>query len=617
MGRTSIFLVLCSLVVLINGDCYSQNPAGSINRLNEQNTNRNNPDRLFDSQNNGKGGYAWGPSRYFYEGSLLRIEWTTQHGCNNPKLCCNTVLQYMCQDKTNEDPLAAIRDGAIQDPANTDTIPTDPTEAGSKTASGDFVYGMHESLAYYQNCVNRQRNKGLFAADQNINRQGAIGTRQNPGGGRRGLECPEERDYWPYWHDSPWRDIAVLTDVPNQACDWFKSHSQNTMSRNKCVVPTGTLTGQGQLPNNKADCLQAQGKWEKVASHGIDPPDCFRSFDNLDNYLGNAVGDQHGGLTNFYDWIIPKEAGKKCVFRIRYNISSTDIGQGTYRCQQWFGDFIDSRKNGDASPVTGNPTITIDGSPLRLAVDTTQFGRTFQDRSHMFYIKERPSSVPSAARIYNMNTRGKRGNIVQVYPATEYDFVPTNLVVHQNDYVHYQFTGSIYNPQGNAGEGRAGTDASNIVQLESLDHSHPASPQWLKKNTALFRSSSVRRRMASLDQTDCKQLAPGQERLDQDDPDNCMKLNKPGSEYFDGGLYQAKDTGNFYVMSTRNNNFTNRGQKASISVVPLLPIWAIVLIAIGGAFFLAAFVVAGLTFYSKTHPHSSIAQRYTALVSKI
>jgi hypothetical protein len=39
---------------------YLHMPRGSNNRVNEQNTNRNNNNRLFDSQNNNKGGYSVG-----------------------------------------------------------------------------------------------------------------------------------------------------------------------------------------------------------------------------------------------------------------------------------------------------------------------------------------------------------------------------------------------------------------------------------------------------------------------------------------------------------------------------------------------------------------------------
>lgn len=58
-------------------------------------------------------------------------------------------------------------------------------------------------------------------------------------------------------------------------------------------------------------------------------------------------------------------------------------------------------------------------------------------RSHRFEIKERPSKLKDK-KITNLNVRGKRGNIVQVYPGVEYDFVPNKMETFVGAYVHFQ-----------------------------------------------------------------------------------------------------------------------------------------------------------------------------------
>ena len=67
MQRLLLSLALVSALGLASADVYMHSMRGPNNRLNEQNVNRNNNNRLWDSQNNNKGGYSIGIDDDDYE----------------------------------------------------------------------------------------------------------------------------------------------------------------------------------------------------------------------------------------------------------------------------------------------------------------------------------------------------------------------------------------------------------------------------------------------------------------------------------------------------------------------------------------------------------------------
>jgi hypothetical protein len=512
---------------------------------------------------------------------------------------------------TDDDPLSLIRDGTT-----TNTIPA------TTTGAADPQYGMHENLQNYLNCNTRDRNMGLYIADRatqgglNTNRRSAIYTRQNNNGNRNGLECAEERDYYPYWHPSPWKDVAILTSQ-KKFCDFYQSNSQNVKEKGYCGDKTNL--GIQQQPNNQNDCENAGFDWIEQPSWGLNAPECDQVPWSRENQLGNGVT----GFANMYNWTMPKGVEPcvatdncVCVLRLRYNISTVEDGYPNMdRPDTGFIDYSNNDKNSvqfqDPIITLSNDTSSGMTTELAIASDTTQFGRTFQDRSHTWVLKKRPHGVPSNARIYNLNVKGKRGNIVQTYPGTEYDFIPQYLYIRLGDYIHFQWTGCDNNPAGNAGEGTDGTDRSNMVQMVNAHASLPATDAWLRANKkkVLFQDPMLRLRFALLDQPNCKPYTAGEA---DNAADNCAKLNA-ADRYFDGGVIKMNLTGTFYYMSTRNHNFSNRDQKGVIYVKPLLPAWAIGLLVTGAVICLGAGGVAGAMVYAKQYPHSSVANLFSKM----
>eukprot|EP00742_Colponemidia_sp_Colp-10_P005362 GILJ01005730.1.p1 GENE.GILJ01005730.1~~GILJ01005730.1.p1 ORF type:complete len:1207 (-),score=135.75 GILJ01005730.1:170-3724(-) len=525
----------------------------------------------------------------FYAGSVLQIEWTNQHGCGRAQgnTRCMVVIQYAC-----EDTMPNLRDGNT-----TTTIPN------NNVTSQELRYGQQETYDYYQKCSQRLRNGGLFVADQSLG-QFATSTRQSPGNTRHGFECNEERDYYPYWHPSPWRDIAILANDLS-LCDYWLSNSQNVQNKGLCSL---------DRYNNPKTCANNGGVWTESGGFGISPPDCqFQDF-TRDNHLGNTKA----GVSPNYRWTVPGDVTGKCALRIRYNISSTD-----YDSWNTF-----SSSNAAESPIKNNPVKDFIGSganvsgPLRLAVNTAQFGRVFQDRSHMFKILPKPDIDPSAT-IWNVNVRGRRGNIVQVYPSVEYDFVPTSLTLTAGDYVHFQWTGSDANSQNNDGNGRAMTDRSNIVQIVDAGKNYPMAVRsngsdFIYSSNPLFHSTdnpfaaflmaprideSKVIQFSYLNQTLCND--PATANTDQNAQTNCAVLNSSPA-YFNGGLVQMTSPGSYQYMSTRNNQYTNRSQKALIVVQPSVGI--IVAFAFILAISLGIVVYSSLAVYTLKRPKSSLAR---------
>jgi NADPH oxidase len=327
------------------------------------------------------------------------------------------------------------------------------------------------------------------------------------------------------------------------------------------------------------------------------------------------MGEEH---SPYYMWKIPEgihRDGARCVLRLRYNITTKDFPGDSWN--------VFANSNGQNSPVRNNPINDFVGlglnvsGPIRLNINTAQVGRTFQDRSHVFLIRKRPENLrcglrtSSNCKILNLNVRGRRGNIQQTYPAVEYDFVPPVATVSRNDYLHIQWTGSDANDQNNAGNGRTGTDRSNIVLISNLGRNYPISFSPLLQNRPNHFSNNLTliAHLAFLNQTGCNDA-----QTNTNANDNCRTLNRAPA-YIDVGLVQMENPGVFHYMSTRNNAFSNRDQKATIIVeednVTIgagvgIGITGVVLLSLGSLFTLR---------YAKRNPESKLGAMYKVVKS--
>ncbi|KAJ3155798.1 hypothetical protein HK101_001523, partial [Irineochytrium annulatum] len=609
----------------------------------------------------------------FYENSILNVGWTAQHACGsgigvsgnlaNPNIDqCQFILQIGCEDAFgNLQPTSMaqywsynLTDGAPAVPASVgsstcvDGRPTMFDDCGvKKTGNATFcdtlnlsdatqratftssacrcsprraqTYGYHEPEISYHKCSVRNRNSGLFTADQQLSGTSALYTRQNPNGGannRHGFECPEERDYYPYWKPTGWRDIAVKTS-DTSLCSYYQANSENVLGRCECINPRNASDPTFWVYETADKCnAQVGAQWQCYNPLNMPAPACVQQEWLMDNHLGvsasSSLTTDMPGYQMTMPQIVPEGMTElKCVMRLRYNVSTSNVGF-----------FFNSANNGAVknNPVSfyGNKTDVnvTNAMPLRLAVNTQQLGRVFEDRSQVFKIKKATPDM-AGKTVYNLNVRGKRGNIAQVRNTVEYDFVPKVLQVNQGDMIHIQWCGSDYNDQNNAGQGKAGTDRHNMVPTSTFDStgllplvnnvavSDPNSTT--ASNVALAPSifdQYTFQRLAYQDQNS-SQCFSVQEMIttqaqNQNDPRSCHFLNQ-ASPYF-SHLATTQNPGVMYYMCTRNNAITNRSQKGAIIVnASGLSMGAIAGISVGVVAGIGAAGAAGLMVYRRKH----------------
>jgi len=625
-----LFIFVQFILAFVIGDIYMQTPPGSNNRLDEQNRERDNANRIFDSQNNNRGGYNVGKMEY-YVGEKVPVGWTHQHGSSKYQMeHSELIIQYMYE------PL--VRDGTT-----TRTIPTKATECQNYDCDTDVRFGRHESLDFYEMCLQTEQNNGLFTANQNLQGASARYTRQNNQGTRHGYECPEERDYYPYWRPSPWIDAAYIT-ADTARCSAIQAESQNVKERYECRLPEAFFDNGGTLnqgansmyPLSKDECEAFEktdgngtthaGVWNTIEAFNVAAPVCQQVEHARANHHGNP-----GGRTIYqWKWTVPQvPAGSQTVLRIRYNIttnewnemgaweSNTSVNTGinaTYNAEDdnpnpnndraqyplWADYGLDEATGADEREYEfiNNPQVDAFGEQfgdgrikLQLAVNTAQFGRTFQDRTHYFFVSNPPAGDCEAQVIKLQTVRGKRGNIVQTYPATEYIFEPEQAFQRAGDCVHFAWTGSNTNPNNNDGQGKQGTDRSNMVVLrvdqynksaysnfewdmtyrnnaKDIGSQGNAYPSFVKDPEGYlipdqFLDELVTGAFGGMSEKVMMALATT--RQFPHDFGNMEELDDAGTG-FNMKPQKVTTQGCWNYLCTRNNNFSNRAQKGKLCV---------------------------------------------------
>jgi len=430
---------------------------------------------------------------------------------------------------------------------------------------------------------------------------------------RAGFECNHERENYPVNYGTQWTDVAYFTDDLNN-CQAVQEAARE--AKYECVEYYDAKK-QHRIHKsdhkNEADCTNAKGDWlpfyqfkeyvpsitsesncqgpDLIWGRALDfkaisedklttpkclrfPPktECLQTPNSRQNYLGMA--DDGTNEAPRFQWALPiYEHNQRCVLRIRHIISNNDE------------DAVDSY-NKDIRQGTGSSMYLAlpqkHSSPFENKV-------VFQDRSHIFKLLKRPSTIPQDQTLHNIVVRGKRGNIVQTFPAVEYDFCPNKLEIENGDAVQFQWTGSNNHDNdghsdgqaGDDGEGQGGTDRNNMIQLyyNKVNFPLPGENHTMFENAEFLWSSGPGSSDAANANADIDDLTPFQAALahatsgyywsakdvEKINPKLDKRLNNANPS-FQGVVFKPQANQKYYYVGMRNNNFSNRSQKGQLVI---------------------------------------------------
>jgi hypothetical protein len=453
---------------------------------------------------------------------------------------------------------------------------------------------------------------------------------------RHGYECPHERENINVNYSTPWVDIAVFLDEPTKEncaeiteqnhrkmyqcietyADGSRKHKSQYTDEEACKKEghlwmhfhhsIGVMTDM----NTEGLCNRANGRLgasSKVKYHWSRPlnyvdiandvlpeeeclilpkkADCLKVPNTRPNYFGNVDGPSEPGQPMpqppRYTWELPKfQDGKekRCVFRLRTFIDNDDANFSHGNEEHTYWSESDDEEDEELLSLT-----------LAVPHMGTQNGKVvFEDRSHVFRLLPRPEEIPDDLKIHNIVVRGKRGNIVQTYPMTEYDFVPNRLNINEGEAVQVQWTGSNTHFNQNSGrgdgqvnaegQGKGGSDRHNFLQLGSRKHNYPApfeahtlfhNAEWVwsshargaEENKAinLSMSHATSGYYQCVNGDNCNGQAYKAKKDIDDELDNA-------SPSFQGHVFKPAK-GEYFYKCMRNDNFSNRSQKGELIVL--------------------------------------------------